>query len=105
MAQSLPNEKIEFDWSNISPAGLIGSPDSLRSVRYEFCIPLTQAALAEVQAIDPNLQCYQTSPGRIGCSCEQYLCIGDTHHPRWRDILYAIAELDYVQRIVESFGE
>ena len=98
-------EKIAFDLSQISPEGLIGPTDGLRSVRYEFCIPANESNRAEVQAIDPTLEVYSNSKGRIGCSRQQYLCIGETHQPHWREKLEAIAKLQYVTKIVESFGE
>lgn len=104
-AQGSPTDKIEFDLSRISSEGLIGSANSLRSLRYEFCIPANAQSLAEVRAIAPEIQCYQSSRGRIGCSKEQYLCINETHQPNWQTILLSIAELSYVERIVESFGE
>jgi hypothetical protein len=94
--------KITFDLSRISPAGLVGPPDGLRSVSYEFCIPAS--AWAEVQAIDPTLQPYPGSRGRIGCR-DQTLCIGTTSNPRWREILQAIAALEFVDRIDEFVGE
>jgi hypothetical protein len=104
-AHRLPDDKIEFDRSKISPEGLIGPPDGLRSVRYEFCIPASKQALAEVQAIAPEIRCHLSVHGRIGCSRDQYLCLGDTHNPGWQDILRSLANLDYVQKIIESFGE
>lgn len=97
-------QKINFDISQISPDGLIGSPNGLRSLSYEFCIPATEKHLNEVRLINPDIQ-VSRSPGRIGCAKNQYLCIGETHHSQWREILMAIAKLDYVQRIDQFFGE
>ncbi|MDX2229140.1 MAG: hypothetical protein NW220_05865 [Leptolyngbyaceae cyanobacterium bins.349] len=99
-----PLTKITIDLTRISPAGLVGPPDGLRSMSYEFCIPRHEAAIAEIQAIDPTLQ-YARSPGRIRCSQDQYLVIGNTHKPNWREILTKLAQLDYVQRIDQFFGE
>lgn len=105
LSQCSPTRKIEFDLSQISPEGLIGPPDGLRSLRYEFCIPADDQMLAEVRAIAPEIQCYRASRGRIGCSREHYLCINETHHPNWQATLRAIAGLDNVTRIIESLGE
>ncbi|UIE36563.1 hypothetical protein [Leptodesmis sichuanensis] len=96
--------KITFDLSQISPDGLIGPPDGRRSLSYEFCIPATENHLNEVRSINPAIQ-ISRSPGRIGCTQNQYLCIGETHTPQWREVLIAIAKLDYVQRIDQFFGE
>lgn len=104
LAQAV-STKITFDSSKLSPAGLVGPPDGLRSLSYEFCIPAGQPYLEEVQAIDPAVQFYPHSRGRIGCHREQILCIGNTHNPQWQAILFAIAELPYVERIDEFFGE
>ncbi|EKQ68573.1 hypothetical protein OsccyDRAFT_3111 [Leptolyngbyaceae cyanobacterium JSC-12] len=97
-------KKITFDLSQISPEGLIGSEGGLRSLSYEFCIPATAAALAEVQAIDSTVQ-YSRSPGRIGCKQDQYLVIGHTHQYGWRVVLTNLVNLDYVQRIDQFWGE
>lgn len=97
-------QKINFDLSQISSAGLIGPPNGLRSLSYEFCIPATDKYLNEVRSISPDIQ-ISKSRGRIGCTKDQYLCIGETHAPQWREILMAIAKLDYVQRIDQFFGE
>lgn len=96
--------KITFDLSKISANGLVGSVGSWRSLSYEFCIPADEKQLAEVRALDPSVQ-VSRSPGRMGCTKDQYLVIGDTHQARWRDVLMAIAGLDYVQRIDEFVGE
>ena len=97
-------DKITFDISQISADGLIGSGDNLRSLSYEFCIPKNSESLAEIKKIDPEIS-FSQSKGRIGCTENQYLCIGDTHKPNWLEILNTIAHLDYVERIDQFFGE
>ena len=97
-------QKINFDLSQISSEGLIGPLNGLRALSYEFCIPATEKHLNEVRSINPDIQ-ISKSPGRLGCTKDQYLCIGETHTPQWRLILTAIAKLDYVQRIDQFFGE
>lgn len=98
-------KKITFDISEISPEGLIGESNSLSSVSYEFCIPANDEYLTEIQTINPEINYYSQSRGRIGCNRNQYLCIGDTHNPRWKEILISIASLDYVERIDRFYGE
>ncbi len=97
-------QKITFDRSQISESGLVGPPSGLRSLSYEFCLPATAAALATVREIDPTLQASR-SPGRIRCQRNQYLVIGDTHKPNWREILTQLVQLDTIQRIDEFWGE
>jgi len=97
-------DKITFDLSAISPAGLIGNQQSLRSVGYEFCIPAQADRVNEVKAIDPTVQ-FSRSRGRIGCQSNQYLCIGETHQPEWKTVLLKLAGLNYVKRIDRFWGE
>lgn len=104
MSSVSPLRKITFDLSQISAAGLVGPKDGLRSLSYEFCIPATMVALAEVQAIDSTVQ-HSRSPGRIGCKRDQYLVIGHTHQSDWRTVLTNLVNLDYVQRIDQFWGE
>ena len=99
-----PTSKITFDLARLSPDGLVGQAEARRSLSYEFCIPATPQALAAVRAIDPTLQ-HSRSPGRIRCTRDQYLVIGETHKPNWRDILTQLTQLPYVQRIDEFVGE
>ncbi|GAB4152109.1 MAG: hypothetical protein Fur0046_31620 [Cyanobacteria bacterium J069] len=58
---------ISFDLTQISPEGWVGSADGRRSLRYEFCIPHSADYQVAVQAIDPTIEFYPHSPGRIGC--------------------------------------
>jgi len=99
-----PVNKIRFDLSAISPEGLMGDQNSLRSLSYEFCIPAQLTTLKEVKVIDKTLQ-YSRSRGRIGCRSNQYLCIGDTHQSQWKTILLKLAGLDYVKKIEQFWGE
>lgn len=98
-------KKIQFDLAAISSEGLIGSGSGRRSQRYEFCIPKDDRAVAEVRAIDPTIELYPNSRGRVGCRQDQILAIGETHQPRWKEILLAIARLESVDRILPWFGE
>ncbi|MDG2616473.1 hypothetical protein P7L53_09460 [Thermoleptolyngbya sichuanensis XZ-Cy5] len=97
--------KISFDLSQVSQEGLVGPADGGRSLRYEFCIPRSAEHQAEVQALNPAIEFYPHSPGRIRCSAAQILCMGKTHSPNWRETLLNLAQLDYVERIDEFYGE
>ena len=97
--------KINFDTSEINSAGLQGPPGGQVSVSYEFCIPGTPQAIAEVQSIDPTAQCTKGSRGRIGCTSTQALCIGDTYQADWAKVLNDLAALPTVERIDRSYFE
>ncbi len=98
-------EKINFDLTAINDEGLEGPADGLRSVAYEFCIPMTEAARDEVAGIDPEVKFYEGAGGRIGCTKGQYLCLSDTHQPEFRKVLRQLAGLDYVDRIERTYFE
>ena len=97
--------KIQFDLDPISEEGLIGPPDGLRSVAYEFCIPNQPQFIEEVTQIDDNIQIFSQSPGRIGCQSDQALAIGETHNPNWKEILINLTQLDYIEEIQQHYGE
>ncbi len=97
--------KITFDLSELSLDGLLGTGDGLHSLSYEFCIPANSQVVAEIKQIDATIHLYPNSPGRIGCRQDQYLCIGDTHHPQWREILLSLAKLPYIEKIEQSWFE
>jgi hypothetical protein len=99
------NAKIHFDLSEFNDDGLYGPPDGLRAAMYEFCIPARADLVSEVASIDPTVQIYADSPGRIGCARDEYLCIGSTGQPRFRDVLANLAQLEYTSRIQLSAPE
>ncbi len=94
-------KKINIDLSEIDANGMIGPADGKRAVAYEFCIPRDKAKKAEVKAIDPSIQFY-TSPGRIRCTSDEYLCIGQAGT---KEMLLELAKLDYIDRIDPFYGE
>ncbi len=94
--------KIDFDYSTINQKGMM---DSAVAVDYEFCIPRDDAKIAEVKAIEPNVNMPRMAKGRIGCSDEEYLCIVTTKGTDWKEKLYAIASLPYVKRIIQTYYE
>lgn len=97
--QPMALNKITFDLEQIDENGLYGPPDGKRSLDYEFCVPGEPALLETVQAIDPSLTLYPESPGRMGCTADQVLAIGNTHQPNAVPILMELANLDFIERI------
>lgn len=96
---------IRFDLGRLDDRGLQGPPDGLRSLDYEYCIPEGGRYREQVAAIDPSARFMPGSPGRIGCRPGQVLVLGNTHQPGFRDILWALADLPFVERILESLFE
>ena len=94
--------KIKFDYAAIDDSGLRNGEVA---VDYEFCIPADQKILDQVMKIDQGIRVMKSSKGRIGCTDQQWLCINSTHSPGWKNKLYAIASLSYVERIEETFYE
>jgi hypothetical protein len=92
-------DKIRFDLSQLNEEGLTGPPDGLRSLDYEFCIPADEKSLKEVRSVDPEILLMAGSKGRIGCSKEEYLCIGNTHRKDYKNILLRLASLNYIREI------
>jgi hypothetical protein len=74
-------------------------------LHYEFCIPADPGLEAQVRQIDQTIQIFKTSPGRIGCTEEEYLCIGNTHQPNFKTVLLNLAKLPQVKRIDQAFFE
>jgi len=98
-------DKIKFNLNNFNHDGLYGPDGGLRSLDYEFCIPAKVEVLEEIEEIDPSLKIHIDSPGRIGCTSDQYLCIGNTYQVGWKTKLLKLASKDYIEKIEESFGE
>jgi hypothetical protein len=94
--------KINLDLSQIDDQGMIGAAGAQRRAAYEFCVPDDASKLSAVRAIDPSVQCTLGTPGRIRCSRDQYLCIGEGGT---RDTLLRLASLDFVERIDPFYGE
>ncbi len=91
--------KIAFDLSELDENGLYGPPNGKRSLDYEFCIPQGESYAQAVLAIDPSLDFFPQSRGRIGCTEQQTLTIGNTYQPNAQLILMELANLDYIDRI------
>ncbi|CAH0990515.1 hypothetical protein SIN8267_00607 [Sinobacterium norvegicum] len=97
--------KLYVDLSMLDNHGLYGPADGLRSLSYEFCIPRDRENLQQVQMIDVKAQVYGRSPGRIGCSQDQWLMVSDTQRPDYRQVLEALNEQDYIDKIVPVWFE
>ena len=97
--ESVVMDKITFDLEQLDETGLYGPPDGKRSLDYEFCLPREAAYVDAVMAIDASVTLYPHSPGRIGCTADQILAIGNTHQPDAALVLMELANLDYIQRI------
>lgn len=95
--------KMNFEFSKLDKEGLIKKKGT--SLAYEFCIPNNIESLTKIKAIDESISIYKSGTGRIGCSENEILCIGETHNKNYKSILLQIAELDYVKSINESFFE
>ncbi len=103
--QGMPPEKVDFDLSQLDAEGLYGPPDGKQALSYEFCIPANPDNIAQVLAIDPTAIIYRHSPGREQCTQSQRLVIGNTHQGNYRATLEALAQLEYVTRIRQTFFE
>jgi hypothetical protein len=97
-----PPAKITFDLSQIDADGLAGAANGRVAISYEFCIPTTQAAQDEVRKIDPTITFQPGARGRVGCTKQQILAIGNTQQPNWRAVLQSLAGLEYIARIDRS---
>ena len=96
-------KKINLDLSSIDNNGLTGSG----YVDYEFCIPYQDRYIKEVRDISSDIRCFHGSGGRIGCGRvkDEYLCLGNTHDKKIKNILCKLSNLDYIKRIEECFWE
>ncbi len=93
-------KKVEIDLSQIDAAGLRGPADGKVAVAYEFSIPDTEDAQSQVAAIDKTVQFMPGSSGRIGAQSGECLCIGSTHQPEYRQVLFRLASLPFIRRII-----
>ena len=97
--------KIAFDLGQLDADGLRGPVGGKVAVSYEFAIPDTPAARAAVRRIDARVAFMPGSRGRIGARPGECLCVGSTHQPHHRDVLFALARLPEVARIIECHHE
>jgi hypothetical protein len=97
--------KVEIDLGQLDAAGFRGPPGGKISISYEFAIPNTTACKSEVKAIDQTVKFMPGSRGRIEATDQQCLCIGSTHQKAYRQTLRQLAELPYIERIIECYFE
>lgn len=97
--------KIRFSLDPIRSDGLRGPSDGLTSVAYEFCVPTNETIYEEIRRVDPSVKFYKSSPGRIGCSKQETLCIGETHQSGWKKKLLTLSALPYIDEIRECYFE
>lgn len=97
--------KVEIDLQRLDAEGLRGPPNGKVAVAYEFAIPNTEAHKTEVRSIDPTVEFMAGSRGRIQAQEDQCLCIGSTHQKDYREVLRALSELPYIDRIIECHFE
>jgi hypothetical protein len=100
-----PLSKITFALDQLNQDGLYGPPGGERALHYEFCIPKDPAHADRVRHIDPTVEIFPKSRGRIGCGPQESLCIGSTHQPGFKAVLLKLASLPYVRRIDQAFFE
>ena len=100
-----PMSKISFNLKQLNEQGLYGPPNALRALQYEFCIPGEPMYEAEVRQLDSTIEIFRKSSGRIGCTAGEYLCVGSTHQPNFKTVLFTLAKLPYVKRIDQAFFE
>jgi hypothetical protein len=74
------------------------------STNYEFCIPNTAQNKALVLAADPTTL-FLFGQGRIGCTDDQVLCVGNTLDPDFRGRIGKLCALDIVKRIEPTYWE
>jgi hypothetical protein len=91
--------KIQFDYSKIDNTGLRHEGVS---VDYEFCIPAKKSNGKKILGIEPETQIFSKSKGRSGCSDSEWLCIISNHDNAWKEKLFAIASLPFVERIRQT---
>ncbi len=95
--------KINFDFSALDDKGLMGPQNGKVAVSYEFCIPKKDQYKNEIKAIDASVQ-FSKSRGRIGCSKNEYLCIGTTGK-EYKKVFSELVKKEYIKRIDQTFFE
>ncbi len=95
--------KINFDISLLDENGLLGNEEGKVALSYEFCIPKNDLNKNEILGIDSEFQ-ISNSRGRIGCSKNEYLCIGTTND-NYKKILSSLVKKDFIKRIDQTFWE
>lgn len=101
---NMMESKIKFDLEQLDSDGLTGAEDGKRSISYEFCIPDNKLNRDKVKKIDKSIQ-FTKAMGRSMCGKNQVLAMGNTHQPNAVKVLNRLAELNYVEKITETYFE
>lgn len=83
----------------LDATGLLGPPDGLRALDYEYCIASPQAFRDQVAQIDSTARFHEGSPGRIGCRTGEIRVSGNSHQPGFRAVIERLGALPYAVRI------
>ena len=97
--------KITFDVKDLDQNGYIMTLNIKAAIDYEFCVPYSNQSLQQVYQIDPTIVCQHGPSGRIGCTNDEYLCIGNTAEKDAQSILCRLSLLDMIERIDQTFWE
>lgn len=103
-SQNCRTDKIAFDVEKIKEDGNYENyPGPLG---YEFCLPTTGDYLQKIKMLDSSINCVQGSSGMIGCTKEEYLCLGSTKPRKDNKMtVCTISNMDVVQKIQQTFWE
>lgn len=98
--------KIKIDLNEFNDSGMRKDPGGeSSSIHYEFCIPADEEIYKEVFKIDSTASYYKGSKGRSACSDKEWLCIGSSRQPGFKQVIQKLAELSYIRQITETFWE
>lgn len=101
-----PKSKIKFNLEEFNYDGLREMPKGeFSAISYEFCIPADEEIYKEVLKIDSTVGMFKGSKGRSGCLGKEWLCIGSSRQPGFKQVILKIAELSYIREISEVFWE
>ena len=91
--------KIQFNYSAIENNGFRNEGVS---VDYEFCIPAKESYGKKVLRIEPQANIMEKSKGRSGCTDQQWLVVINNHDANWKNKLFAMTSLPFVERIRQT---
>lgn len=101
-----PRSKITFNIDDFTDGGLREGPKGeFNAISYEFCIPADEKIFKEVLKIDTTVMVMKGSKGRSGCSDKEWLCIGSSGQPGFKNVILKLAELSCIRKISETFWE
>ena len=101
-----PLSKITFPLGQLNQEGLMGPPDGLRALNYEFCIPGDAIQRAQVRDIDPTLPGFHAFPGpdRLRPGGSTFASAAPTSRASGRRSP-RLASLPFVKRLDQAFFE